>query len=417
MKIAIIGAGIGGLTLALKLHQQGIDCEVFESVTALRPLGVGINTLPHAVRELDGLGLLPALREIAIETASLSYYNKLGQRIWSEPRGVAAGYPVPQFSVHRGELQMLLYRVACERLGAARIHTDCAFESLQQDAQGVTARLRDRAGTASREVRADVLVGADGIHSAVRRFFYPSGDPLRYSGRMFWRGVTEGAPFLDGRSMFMAGHSDQKFIGYPISEPLRREGRARINWIAELSWPSDTVPVTDWNKQVDKRAFAGRFAGWKWDWIDIPAIIDSAATIFELPLNDRDPLPRWTFGRATLLGDAAHPMYPNGSNGAAQAILDAAVLTDWLVQLRDGRVRDAHYVLREYEADRLPKTTGIVLRNRLTGPELCMELAEQRAPGGFADVGTVFEPGELEAISLRYKRLAGFDPASFTKPA
>ena len=227
---------------------------------------------------------------------------------------------------------------------------------------------------------------------------------------MLWRGVTETTPFLDGRTMFMAGHQDQKFVCYPISEPLRRDGRSRINWIAELRVPGDTPPRTDWNKKVDKSVFAGAFADWRWDWIDIPAVIEGAAAVYEFPLVDRDTLPRWTFGRVTLMGDAAHAMYPIGSNGSAQAIVDAAYFAECLGLLRDRRLSSIEHALLEYEADRLPKTTGIVLRNRRNGPEQVMQIAEERAPDGFArGVEDAIPRAELEEIAARYKRVAGFD--------
>ena len=415
MQIVIAGAGIGGLTLALMLHRRGIDCRIYESAQELRPLGVGINLLPHAVSELEQLGLLPALAECAIETSQLHYYNKFGQAIWREPRGLQAGYPLPQFSVHRGQFQMLLAQIVRERLGADAIVTGMALEAAEQDADGATAVFRRRADGSTQRVRGDILVGADGIHSALRRQLHPVGDEPRFSGRMLWRAVTEADPYLDGRSMFMAGHQDQKFVCYPISEPLRQQGRSLINWIAELSVPDAELSATDWNRQVDKSVFADRFASWRWDWIDIPAIIDGAQAIYEFPLVDRDPLPRWTRGRLTLLGDAAHPMYPIGSNGSAQAILDARCLSDWLAQAEKGSVRTPEIALLEYEAERLPRTAGIVLRNRLNGPEQVMQMAQERAPQGFADINDVIAQEELAAVSLRYKQLAGFDPAALQK--
>lgn len=415
MQIVIAGAGIGGLTLALMLHRRGIDCRIYESAQELRPLGVGINLLPHAVSELEQLGLLPALAECAIETSQLHYYNKFGQAIWREPRGLQAGYPLPQFSVHRGQFQMLLAQTVRERLGADAIVTGMALEAAEQDADGATAVFRRRADGSTQRVRGDILVGADGIHSALRRQLHPVGDEPRFSGRMLWRAVTEADPYLDGRSMFMAGHQDQKFVCYPISEPLRQQGRSLINWIAELSVPDAELSATDWNRQVDKSVFADRFANWRWDWIDIPAIIDGAQAIYEFPLVDRDPLPRWTRGRLTLVGDAAHPMYPIGSNGSAQAILDARCLSDWLAQAEKGSVRTPEIALLEYEAERLPRTAGIVLRNRLNGPEQVMQMAQERAPQGFADINDVIAQEELAAVSLRYKQLAGFDPAALQK--
>ncbi len=411
MKVAVIGAGIGGLSLALMLHERGIEVEVWEAVQQMRPLGVGINLLPHAVKELTEIGLQETLAASAIETSALAYYNKFGQSIWNEPRGRAAGYEWPQFSIHRGEFQMALYRVAQQRLGADKIHAGHAFESLDQNQRQVVCKLRRRRDGELVTVAADVLVGADGIHSAVRRFLHPIGDEPRFSGRMLWRAVTEAPPYLDGRTMFMAGHQDQKFVAYPISEPLRRDGRSLINWIAELRVGDGTMPATDWNRKVDKSRFANAFAEWKWEWIDIPKIIDGAEAIYEFPLVDRDPLPRWTFGRVTLLGDAAHPMYPIGSNGSAQAILDARYLADCLAHGVSG-AGDIDYQLLEYEAERLPRTAGIVLRNRMNGPEQVMQIAEQRAPQGFANIDAVIPQAEREAIALRYKRLAGFDRQS-----
>lgn len=408
MKVLIAGAGIAGLVLALKLQRMGVEVEVFETSREIRPLGVGINLLPHAVAVIESIGLRDAVGEKAIETSSLRYFNKFGQPIWSEPRGLAAGYPVPQFSVHRGEFQMLLYQTALERLGAGAIRIGHSFASFVQDADGVTATLRREDGSTV-EARGDVLVGADGIHSAVRRFLYPDDAPTRFAGRMLWRGVTEAPAFLDGRTMFMAGHQDQKFVCYPISEPLRRQGRSRINWIAELRVPGDTPARSDWNKKVEKSVFSGAFKEWKWDWIDIPAVIEGAAAVYEFPLVDRDTLPKWTFGRVTLMGDAAHAMYPIGSNGSAQAIVDAAYFAECLELLQQKRLSSIEHALLEYEADRLPKTTGIVLRNRLNGPEQVMQVAEERAPNGFAAVEDVIPRVELEEIAARYKRVAGFD--------
>lgn len=412
MKVIIVGAGIGGLILALMLHKRGIECEVFESVRELKPLGVGINLLPHAAGELQQLDMLDILQSNAVATSALHYYNRFGQNIWQEARGLAAGYSVPQLSIHRGRLQLLLADAVRRRLGAGKLHTGMAFESLKQDVDGVTALFRDRSNhDAQHEVRGDVLIGADGIHSAVRKGFYPERDEFRFSGRILWRAVTYTRPFLDGRTMFMAGYQDQKFVAYPIVDDAAPEGTSAINWIAELSVPSDGRGYTDWNRVVDKSIFAADFQSWKWPWIDIPALIDGAQAIYEFPLVDKDPLPRWTHGKATLLGDAAHPLYPIGSNGSAQAILDARCLADRLLEAAQKRHRNVEAALKEYEAERLPATTGIILRNRLNGPEQVMQLAHERAPEGFAHIHDVIPRDELEAISMRYKRAAGFDPS------
>lgn len=410
MKIAIIGAGIGGLTLALMCERQGFEVEVWETAQALRPLGVGINLLPHAARQLCELGLEDTLGALAIRTSALAYYNRFGQPIWHEPRGLAAGYDWPQFSIHRGEFQMALADAVADRLGPGCIRPGHGFDAIQstgEDGGPVRFTVRRRADDTRVASSADVLIGADGIHSAVRRQFYPGGDAPRFAGRMLWRAVTEAGPYLDGRTMFMAGHQDQKFVAYPIAEPLRRQGRACINWIAELRVPDEAPPRSDWNREVDRAVFRDAFADWQWDWIDIPALIDGAQAVYEFPLVDKDPLPRWTFGRVTLLGDAAHPMYPIGSNGSAQAILDARALIDCLLA-----TRNVGLALREYEADRLPRTAGIVLRNRLNGPEQVMQLVHERAPRGFGRIDDVIPRTELEGIATRYKKLAGFDPQS-----
>lgn len=310
---------------------------------------------------------------------------------------------------------MLLAKAVRERLGKDAIVTGMVLESAQQDGDVARAHFRSRKDGALHTVVGDAVIGADGIHSALRKQLYPTGDEPRFSGRMLWRAVTEAQPYLDGRTMFMAGHQDQKFVCYPISAPHHRKGRSLINWIAELAIPDATLPATDWNRSVDKSVFADRFSDWRWDWIDIPSIIDGAQAIYEFPLVDRDPLPRWTKGRLTLLGDAAHPMYPIGSNGSAQAILDARCLADCLAQAKAGNPRALETALLEYEAERLPRTAGIVLRNRMNGPEQVMQMAEERAPNGFSDIADIIPEHELQTVSLRYKQLAGFDPAALRR--
>jgi 2-polyprenyl-6-methoxyphenol hydroxylase-like FAD-dependent oxidoreductase len=406
MKVIIIGAGPGGLVAALQLHRRGHDVTVFESVPAIRPLGVGINLLPHAVRELALLGLDPAISAAAIATAELSYYNKLGQLVWNEPRGIAAGYRWPQYSIHRGRLQMLLFEAVLARLGRDRVRIGHHLAGFEQDADGVTAYFADRStGERVGEARCDVLIGADGIHSVVRRTFYPDESAPPFSGRMLWRATTESTPFLTGRSMIMAGHADQKFVAYPICPDAAGRGRSLINWIAELRVGGDKAPIPrDWNRLADKTRFAPMFANWKFDWLDVPAVIAGATAVYEFPLVDRDPIPRWTFDRVTLLGDAAHPMYPVGSNGASQAILDAAALADEL-----GDDSDPAAALGRYEARRREPVSQLVLNNRRHGPEVVMQMAEDRAPNGFKDIAEIIPHRELEEIAQRYKVAAGFD--------
>ncbi len=405
MRIIVAGAGIGGLVAAMKLHDRGHDVVVYESVRELAPLGVGINILPHAMAVLDTLGLVEPLLEIGVATEELVFFNKLGQLIWREPRGRSAGYPVPQISIHRGRLQMTLFEAAKARLGDA-IVTGHALTGFEQSPGQVTVELHDREGGRTITDTADLLVGADGIHSTVRTHFVPDEGPPQWSGNMLWRATSRHEPYLTGRSMFMAGHRPHKFVAYPITEP--EDGLQTINWIAELDWTEHGMTGREsWNRVVERSLFDAEFDDWVFDWLDIPALIAEADTVLEFPMVDRDPLERWTHDRVTLLGDAAHPMYPIGSNGASQAILDAQALAD---ALTDGLASGGDGVdsaLERYDVERRTATGAIVLANRGHGPEVVMDLAEERAPDGFESVTDVFAEGELEAVSDRYKRLAG----------
>jgi 2-polyprenyl-6-methoxyphenol hydroxylase-like FAD-dependent oxidoreductase len=398
VKICIVGAGIGGCVAALKLAELGHEVHLYEAAPALSPLGVGINLLPHAIQVLDGLGLSGRLESLGVATRELLYFNKHGQRIWGEPRGRFAGYPVPQISIHRGTLQMELFEAAKQRLGEVRIHTGHRFVSVS-DGAPVSASFATASGTTT--VEADLLIGADGIHSILRRQRYPHEGLPQYGGRILWRATTRARPYLSGASMIMAGHQHHKFVAYPIS-PMGEDGLQTINWIAELTVPQ--MPGREeWNKEVDRSVFADRFSSWRFDWLDIPALIAGAERVYEFPLVDRDPLPAWTFGASALLGDAAHPMYPIGSNGASQAILDADALSRSLAA-----EKDAATALDAYQRLRLPATASIVLANRGNGPEQCMQIAEERAPDGFQRVEDIFSEGELEGIAARYKAVAGF---------
>ncbi len=406
MTVLIIGGGIAGLTTALSLHQIGVSCRVYESVETIEPLGVGINTLPHAVRELTELGLGDALAASGIATAELAYYSRRGQRIWSEPRGAAAGYRWPQYSIHRGALQMILLDAVRARLGADAVVTGHHLAGWTQDAEGVVARFVDRrSGAARGEARGGLLIAADGIHSAVRASLYPDEGKPVWNGAILWRGVTEGAPFLGGRTMIMAGHEFQKFVCYPISRTAADEGKAVINWIAERKFaPGEAWRREDWNRAGKLEEFLPWFEEWRFDWLDVPGIIRGAAACWEYPMVDRDPVAQWSFGRVTLLGDAAHAMYPIGSNGASQGILDARVLAREIKA--QGCVPGA---LAAYEAERRPATARIVLANRGNGPEQVMQLVEERAPGGFGRIEEVLSAEELEGTAAAYKRIAGFD--------
>jgi 2-polyprenyl-6-methoxyphenol hydroxylase-like FAD-dependent oxidoreductase len=406
MFVAIIGAGIGGLTAALSLHAAGIRCQVFESVREPKPLGTGINLLPHAVRELTELGLGEALAEVAIPAAEMVHYDRFGGRIWGAPRGLAAGYLWPQYSIHRGELQMILLNAARERLGPTAVRTGMRLERFAQRGKSVQLKFRNRADDSVEELKADVLVGADGVHSAVRARLNPQeGAPL-WNGIYMWRGVTEAAPFLDGRTMIVAGTNRRaKFVAYPISRQAEKQGRAAINWVAEVRFDVNTPYERDnWNRQARVESVLPHFADWRFDWLDVPALITSAPAIFEYPMIDRDPLPSWGTKRVTLLGDAAHPMYPVGSNGGSQAILDARVLAWELAQKKD-----PIEALAAYEAVRRPATTALVLSAREMGPERVLATVAERAPNGFRRIEDVLSAEELSALAGNYKKLTGTD--------
>ncbi len=402
----VAGGGIGGLAAALALADRGADVTVFESASHIRPLGVGINVLPHAMAVLDRLGLLDAIVEAGVRTGELCFFNRHGQLIWREPRGLDAGYPVPQVSIHRGALQLALLDAVIDRLGPDAVRTGQPFRSLDASAPDqVAARFLDRQTDAEFVETADLLIGADGIHSAVRHHFHPDEGMPKWNGQVLWRATSQAPPFLTGRSMFMAGTNRTKFVAYPISTP-DPDGRCTVNWIAELHrGDGPMLEREDWNRRGDPADFAWAFDDWRFDWVDVADLIATATddAVYEFPMVDRDPLDRWTHDRVTLLGDAAHPMYPVGSNGASQAVLDA-----WAVAEAVGSETDVDAALARYEAERRPATAAIVAANRLGGPEQVLDLADTRAPDGFDDVGDAFAPGELEEIAARYKQVAGF---------
>lgn len=400
-RIAVVGAGIGGLTLALLLQRAAFTVHIFEAVESIRPLGVGINVQPSAVAELLALGLLEDLDRIGVRTQEVAYFNPQGQKVWGEARGRFAGYPVPQYSIHRGELQVLLLRAVQRRLGVDAVKL--GHRVLEIDTDSTTIKVQH--GSHVYRENPDIIIGADGIHSILRKQLYPAEGPPCFSGRMLWRATSVAKPFLTGASMAMVGHADQKFVTYPIAPVEKSSGLQCINWIAELRVEQMAPERHDWNKQVNKDVFASAFSAWHFDWLDIPGLIASADAYYEFPMVDRDPLPGWGKHACTLLGDAAHPMYPIGSNGASQAILDAKSLCDCLVQNPD----DPLHALRIYEEDRRPKTAAIVLANRGQGPDHCLEVVRQRAPKGFTRLDEVVSEQELLDIAARYKGLVGLE--------
>jgi 2-polyprenyl-6-methoxyphenol hydroxylase-like FAD-dependent oxidoreductase len=407
MKVVIAGAGVGGLTAALSLHEVGIDVHLFEQAQSLAELGVGFNVLPHAVKELAALGLLPELDRVGIRTRELMYANRFGQPVWRELRGVAAGYDVPQLSIHRGKLHGVLVRAARERLGSARIHTGCSLFDFEDTGDRVTARFERRDTRDVLNVDADALVGCDGIHSAVRAALYPREGPPIWSGMMIWRGATDWPVYEDGHAMVIAGGNSAKFVFYPIHGDPETPDRRLTNWavMARVGQSGDAPPRReDWNRPGSVEDAVAVAREWfQFDFVDARAIIEATPMIYEYPSCDRDPLPRWSFGRTTLLGDAAHPMYPMGSNGASQSIVDARAVARWLSA--GLTVTEA---LTAYDAERRPLVNSIVVQNRVGGPEGVIDLVEGRAPNGFDDLDAVATYTEREAVVRGYATLAGY---------
>ncbi|MFI6602042.1 flavin-dependent oxidoreductase [Nonomuraea sp. NPDC050536] len=383
-RIMIIGAGIGGLTAALSLRAAGLDCVVVEAATALRPLGVGINLQPHAVRELSELGLGERLAAAGLAVTYMTFTDRHGGTILALPRGRAAGYHWPQYSIHRGELQMILLAA----VGADNVRLGTRLHDFEQDSGGVTVVLREVATGREYRERADVLVGADGIQSTTRARLHPDGDPLRWSGIQMWRGVGEGDPIMDGATVLVAGSNrSSRIVTYHISPAEPR----LINWVAEVKvGEPGTIDQADWSRAGRREDVARHYADWKFPHVDIPSLFASSARILEYPMVDRDPLPFWGEGRVTLLGDAAHPMYPIGSNGGSQAVLDARVLAKWLAT-----EPDPAGALAGYEVERRPPTTQLILGHRALPIEEIVQLVTERAPGGFADIADVLTAEEL----------------------
>ncbi len=420
MKAIVVGGGIGGLATALSLHAKGIEVEVFEQSRSIRELGVGINTLPHAIKELAELGLLDALDAVGIRTYELIYTNRFGQEVWRDLRGTDAGYEFPQFSIHRGKLQGVLHQAVLERLGGSKVHPGHQLVDFSDDGNQVTARFERREGHDDVVVTGDVLIGADGIHSTVRRKFYPDEGPPSWNGLMLWRGAVEGKPFLTGRSMIIAGGMNAKFVCYPIFNDPHAPGTTLINWavVARIGDGSTPPPRReDWSRLGNREELMEHVDGvFTLDVVDPVAIINSTVDFYEYPMCDRDPVEHWSFGRVTLLGDAAHPMYPVGSNGASQAVLDARCLADLLAGCTDAAGGDVAGALKAYEAERLPMTAEIVRTNRKGGPEQVIDLVEERAPDGFEKLEDVATHEELEAVVRGYASLAKFSQSDVNRP-
>jgi 5-methylphenazine-1-carboxylate 1-monooxygenase len=411
-EVIIIGAGAGGLILALSLHQIGVSCRVYEAVNEIKGLGAGINLLPHAVRELDELGLVGALDQVGIRTKDASYYNQYGQHIYTEPAGEAAGYPWPQFSLHRGDMQKVFLDAVLERLGADSVVTGHRCVSAEQDSDGATVHFEGPNGEKLDSVRGAVVISADGIHSRIRKQFYPEeGDPV-YAGITIWRGVTPFKPFLSGANTVRFGWMTcGKLMVYPVRDKIDAEGNQLMNWVASLERPRPES--YDWNRPSPLEAFFEPYKNWHFDFLDVPSLLQQTKPALIFPMVDRDPLPTWTRGRITLLGDAAHPMYPRGSNGAGQAILDARYLTGCFK--RKGVTPEA---LKEYDEVRVAATSKVVLMNRANPPDAVLREVFVRSGGKpFNRISDIISEQELKSIGESYRTVAGFEIEALRKRA
>lgn len=398
--VVIVGGGIGGLTLALALHKVGIACHIYEAAPELKPLGVGINLLPHAVKELTNLDLLGDLLANGIETRDVSFYTSNGQLVYREDRGKYAGYSVPQVSIHRGALHSILLNKVVERLGQNAISLDKKCVSVSQRGSSASASFIDSNGR-TYDVSADLVIGCDGVHSVIRRSLYPNDTAYHFHGTVQYRGTTRWTPFLSGRSMAYVGTPKTgKLVVYPIGQ--FDDGLQLTNWVLEVA--RDNCGERDWNRRANVSEFISLFEDWHFDWLDVPALLSAADSVYEYPLVDQAPLSAWTVGHITLLGDAAHPMLPRGSNGAAQAIIDATTLAGLL-----SASSSIPSALLQYDNLRVPATRKVVLTNRDRSPDAILGVVEERTGGAaFENIDHIISPDEMREWHASYKAIAGF---------
>jgi 2-polyprenyl-6-methoxyphenol hydroxylase-like FAD-dependent oxidoreductase len=406
-EIIIVGAGIGGLTFALALQKQGLKSRIYEAAPELKPLGVGLNLLPHAVRELSELGLESRLEAAGIVTREYLFYTRAGQLVYSEPRGIDAGYGWPQISIHRGDLHKILLDAVMERLGSEVLSLNHKCIGVTQDDDRAAVQFAEQP-----DAYGDVIVACDGIHSAVRAQMHPGGAVLRYEGTTQFRGVTRWQPFHGGASMAYLGTNEHgKLVLYPIRDNIDGNGEQLLNWVIEVQRPIEHLS-RNWTQRAQVSDFISGFESCRFDWLSVPDLLRRAEEIYEYPMVDQDPLTFWTEGRVTLLGDAAHPMMPRGSNGAAQAIIDATTLASLLSSTPDWQA-----ALKAYENQRLPVTSGVVMANRGISPDAILNVIDERTGGKpFEKIEDVISHEELVEWQERYKAVAGFAARDLQRP-
>jgi 2-polyprenyl-6-methoxyphenol hydroxylase-like FAD-dependent oxidoreductase len=403
--VIIAGGGIGGLATALTLHQIGVPCVVYEAVREMRPLGVGINMQPNAVRELYDLGFTQEdLNRVGLPAKEWALVGLNGNDVYSEPRGLLAGYKWPQYAVHRGQFHMLLHNRLIERAGPGTVRLGCRVTGYRKNSDGSVTVLIEHADGTTSETTGALLIGADGIHSAVRSQMHPTQPPIHWGGAVMWRGTTWGKPIRSGSSFVGLGTHRHRVVFYPISHPDPQTGLSIINWIAEVTMDNtEGWKQSGWFRPVAVDEFAHHFDGWVWDWLDVPALLRNADCIFENPMIDRDPIPTWQDGPVVLMGDAAHPMYPTGSNGGSQAIVDARVLGAALVEHGVTPV-----ALAAFDQKLCGPIGQVVLRNRGAGPFGLLNMVDERCGGTFENIDDVIPEKERAEFMAGYKAAAGF---------
>ncbi|MCR9108943.1 flavin-dependent oxidoreductase [Marivita sp. XM-24bin2] len=401
-RVLIAGGGIAGLALGLTLHQIGVPFTVYEAAKEMRPLGVGINIQPNAVRELYDLGIsADDLNRVGVPAKEWALVGLNGREVYAEKRGLGAGYNWPQYAVHRGQMHMLLYETLIERAGADAAQLGARIASYAHVGPGVTARVVSSDG--ERNERGRLLIGADGIHSAIRAQMYPDQPPIHWGGAVMWRGTVRAKPLRTESSFVGLGTHRHRMVIYPISAP-DADGMSLINWIAEVTMDDSGGWQQDgWFKPVEIDEFIHHFEEFRYDWLDVPEMLRGADCAYVNPMIDRDPVPSWVDGAVALMGDAAHAMYPTGSNGASQAIVDARVIG---AKMLEHGVTEA--ALAAYDAQLCGPVSELVLRNRGSGPFGLLNLLDERCGGVFDDIEDVIPATERADFMAKYKAAAGF---------